>query len=71
MAMHVLSQRWDVKWVAGKVLIIALLLPVTVSAKNTTSESNEITGVGTGYHAKVFYQHSWPVRILPSQIYYI
>ncbi|KHN06457.1 hypothetical protein glysoja_010801 [Glycine soja] len=60
MAMHVLSQRWDVKWVAGKVLIIALLLPVTVSAKNTTSESNEITGVGTGYHAKVFYQHSWP-----------
>ncbi|KAG5029564.1 hypothetical protein JHK87_013078 [Glycine soja] len=60
MAMHVLSQRWDVKWVAGKVLIIALLLPVTVSAKNTTSESNEITGVGTGYHAKVFYQHTWP-----------
>ncbi|KAG4999990.1 Sulfite exporter TauE/SafE family protein 3 [Glycine soja] len=59
MAVHVLSQRWDVKWVAGKVFI-ALLLLVTVSAKNTTLESNETTGVGTGYYAKVFYKHTWP-----------
>ncbi|KAH1236901.1 Sulfite exporter TauE/SafE family protein 3 [Glycine max] len=59
MAVHVLSQRWDVKWVAGKVFI-ALLLLVTVSAKNTTLESNETTGVGSGYYAKVFYKHTWP-----------
>ncbi|KHN48050.1 hypothetical protein glysoja_015520 [Glycine soja] len=58
MAVHVLSQRWDVKWVAGKVFIALLL--VTVSAKNTTLESNETTGVGTGYYAKVFYKHTWP-----------
>jgi len=66
MAVHVLSQRWDVKWVAGKVFI-ALLLLVTVSAKNTTLESNETTGVGSGYYAKVFYKHTWPVRIFTSQ----
>ncbi|KAK7399726.1 hypothetical protein VNO78_10915 [Psophocarpus tetragonolobus] len=60
MAVHV-SQRWDVKWVAAKVLI-ALLLLVTVSAKNATSESesNETTRVDTNYHAKGFYQHNWP-----------
>jgi len=57
MGVHNVSQRWDVKWVAGKVLIVVLLL-VTVSAENTTSESNHTIGVDTNLN----YPHTWPVR---------
>lgn len=71
MAVHV-SQRWDVKWVAGKVLI-ALLLLVTVSANNTPSQSKDTIGVDTNSHGKglYFYQHTWPVRVITSQILWI
>ncbi|XP_068466964.1 sulfite exporter TauE/SafE family protein 3-like [Phaseolus vulgaris] len=55
MGVHDVSQRWDVKWVAGKVLIVVLLL-VTVSAENTTSESNHTIGVDTNLN----YPHTWP-----------
>jgi len=61
MGVHDVSQRWNVKWVAGKVLIAVILL-VTVSAENTTSQSNHTTEVETNPHAKLFYQHTWPVR---------
>jgi len=60
MGVHDISQSLDVKWVAGKVVIGVLLL-VTVSAENTTSQSNHTTEV-TNPHAKVFYHHTWPVR---------
>ncbi|RDX75539.1 Sulfite exporter TauE/SafE family protein 3, partial [Mucuna pruriens] len=64
MALHV-SRRWDVEWVAGKALIVFLLL-VSVSATSshqntdnkTTSASNGTIGVD--YHAKAFYKHHWP-----------
>ncbi|KAK7369192.1 hypothetical protein VNO80_11227 [Phaseolus coccineus] len=59
MGVHDISQRWDVKWVAGKVFIAVLLL-VTVSAENTTSQSNDTIAVDTNLHAKVFYHHTWP-----------
>ncbi|KAK7369193.1 hypothetical protein VNO80_11228 [Phaseolus coccineus] len=55
MGVHDVSQRWDVKWVAGKVLI-ALILLVTVSAENTTSQSNHTIDVDTNLH----YPHTWP-----------
>ncbi|WVZ24788.1 hypothetical protein V8G54_003332 [Vigna mungo] len=51
------SQRWHAKWFSGKVLI-ALLLLVTVSAENTSSQSNDTVGVDN--NAKVFYHHTWP-----------
>ncbi|ESW31571.1 hypothetical protein PHAVU_002G249100 [Phaseolus vulgaris] len=55
MGVHDVSQRWDVKWVAAKVLI-ALILVVTVSAENTTSESNHTLDVDSNLH----YPHTWP-----------
>ncbi|ESW31517.1 hypothetical protein PHAVU_002G244700 [Phaseolus vulgaris] len=55
MGVHDVSQRWDVKWVAAKVLI-ALILLVTVSAENTTSESNHTLDVDSNLH----YPHTWP-----------
>ncbi|WVZ24785.1 hypothetical protein V8G54_003329 [Vigna mungo] len=59
MGVHDASQRWNVKWVSGKVLI-AMLLLVTVSAENITSQSNHTKGVDTNHHAQVFYDHTWP-----------
>jgi len=61
MGVHDVSQRWDVKCVSGK-LLIAMLLLVTVSAENITSQSNHTIGVDTNHHAQVFYHHTWPVR---------
>ncbi|XP_027917787.1 sulfite exporter TauE/SafE family protein 3-like isoform X2 [Vigna unguiculata] len=55
MGVHDVSQ----KWVSGKVLI-AMLLLVTVSAENITSQSNHTIGVDTNHHAQVFYHHTWP-----------
>ncbi|BAT73558.1 hypothetical protein VIGAN_01105600 [Vigna angularis var. angularis] len=51
------SQRWHAKWFSGKVLIAVLLL-VTVSAENNSSQSNDSVGVHN--NAKVFYNHTWP-----------
>ncbi|KAG2410337.1 Sulfite exporter TauE/SafE family protein [Vigna angularis] len=51
------SQRWHAKWFSGKVLIAVLLL-VTVSAENSSSQSNDTVGVDN--NAKVFYHHTWP-----------
>ncbi|KOM30824.1 hypothetical protein LR48_Vigan01g037900 [Vigna angularis] len=59
MGVHDVSQRWDAKWVSRKVLI-AMLLLVTVSAENITSQSNHTIGVDTNHHAHVFYHHTWP-----------
>lgn len=61
MGVHDVSQRWDVKWFSGKVLI-AMLLLVTVSAENITLQSNHTKGVDTNHHAQLFYDHTWPVR---------
>ncbi|KAK7369190.1 hypothetical protein VNO80_11225 [Phaseolus coccineus] len=55
MGVHEVSQRWGVKWVAGKVFI-AMLFLVTVSAENTTSQSNHTIAVDTNLH----YPHTWP-----------
>ncbi|XP_014506675.1 sulfite exporter TauE/SafE family protein 3-like [Vigna radiata var. radiata] len=59
MGVHDVSQRWDVKWFSGKVLI-AMLLLVTVSAENITLQSNHTKGVDTNHHAQLFYDHTWP-----------
>ncbi|XP_047178362.1 sulfite exporter TauE/SafE family protein 3-like [Vigna umbellata] len=47
------SQRWHAKWFSGKVLIAVLLL-VTVSAENSSSQSNDTVGVDTNAKSMKF-----------------
>jgi len=62
------------KWVPDRVLIVFLLvsLYVTSSHQNTdqNSEFNVTKRVETNDHeAKVFYKHTWPVRVLSLENY--
>ena len=74
MAVHGLKW-WDVKWVAGRVLIIVFLLLVSASLtspqqdidqRTTSASNNETKGVDAYHRAKVFYKHTWPVRMFTS-----
>jgi NADH:ubiquinone oxidoreductase subunit 6 (subunit J) len=76
MALHGSKIRRDMKWVLGtRVLISFILLSSYVTSshqytnqKTTPSSSNETKGVDNANgHAKVFYKHTWPVRVFNSQ----
>lgn len=73
------------KWLIpgrSRVLIISFLLLlsayVTSSQQHTdqkttpaSTSSNETKGVDANHHAKVFYKHTWPVRVFNIHKYFI